>query len=172
MKKFVATLSSLLMALCVSFAFVGCIDDKESTKENNFKQYYTNDCPIVFFDGNIGQNNFTVNIVNNSDKTIDSYSAVYILYDIDGNSLICNNESKYNYIDKKDMVLRPHRSQSCMYIIDFGKNSWEDSLLHGVEFFVYYVLFHDGTSWGCQEDISSETIVKLSTKYKIERYSY
>lgn len=46
MKKFMATLCTLLMVMCVSFAFVGCIDDDKSDKklsvsnEKNFNRLY------------------------------------------------------------------------------------------------------------------------------------
>lgn len=169
MKKIYRIVLSILICVGISFAFIGCIDNNETTKENNFKQYYANACPIICFDGHIGESVFSISFVNNSDMTIDSWNFIYILYDINNEPLICNNDSKYNYIECKGNILMTHSSYSCMYICE---KDFSQTPIYCVEVFVYYVLFEDGTTWGCRENISNETITKLATKYKIERYLY
>lgn len=165
MKKIMATFCTLLMVLCVSFAFVGCIDDKE---DKDYGQYYVDDCPIELSNSSTGVSGSSVNVNfwNSSDKKIIAYEVIFILYNVyDVQLTPMFSDSPYYKQSYTPTNFAPKHN-------DFKDYNTIHSDLYYAEVYVYYVLFEDRTSWGCREDIPNEIIVKLSTKYKIERYSY
>lgn len=164
MKKIITVILSILLCVGISFSFVGCVDDKDDTEK--FAQYYTETCPIEFSKNGtgVGSSSLDLDFVNRSDKKIIAYEFVYILYDVYDTPLVYYfQKDKYNKLKVTPTYdFSPNKGDFRQYNID--------SQVYYAEVYVYYVLFEDKTSWGCREDISNETITKLATKYKIERY--
>ncbi len=171
MKKFMTALCTALMLLCVSFTFTGCEffsdnDNKDDTEK--FAQYYMESCPIELCDNanGVSGSSINVNFWNVSDKKIIAYEVIFILYNVyDVQLTPMFSDSPYYKQSYTPTNFAPEHN-------DFKDYNTMHSDLYYAEVYIYYVLFEDKTSWGCRENISNETITKLATKYKVERYSY
>lgn len=166
MKKFIATLCSVLTVLCVSFAFSGCFDDDDKNT-TDYDQYFVNDCPIGLSDNSsgVGTSKLSLNFTNNSDSKIIAYEFIYIVYDVYDKPLIyLGDTDKYSKFAYTPINFVPNSGDYHSYSIN--------SQVYYAEVYVYYALFEDRTTWGCRENISNEKIVEYATMYKVERYSY
>lgn len=171
MKKIMATIFTALILLCVSFTFTGCdlfSDNDNKDDAEKFAQYYTESCPIQLSQNGsgVGSSSLDLSFSNYSDKKIIAYEFVYILYDVyDAPLVYYFQKDKYNKLQVTPKYdFSPSKGDFRQYNID--------SQVYYAEVYIYYVLFEDKTSWGFRENISNETITKLATKYKIERYAY
>lgn len=169
MKKLTIVVCTLIICICISTFFVGCIvDNTPDDTDEKFSQFYETDCPIGLLDNSTGISGSSINInfENVSEKKIIAYEVIFILYNVyDVQLTPMYSDSPYYKQSYTPTNFAPQRN-------DFKDYNTLHSDLYYAEVYIYYVLFEDKTSWGCREDISNETIINLATKYKIERYTY
>lgn len=98
MKKFMATLCALLMVMCVSFAFVGCIDDDKSDK----KLLVSNENISIDYTEYLGYTvKITGTIKNTTGNDLSYISVEYKIYD-SSNAVIGTAIANANSIGKDE----------------------------------------------------------------------
>ena len=129
----------------------------------NFSQYYVDECPIRLTTNSYIIYEFLgLYFKNNSDKKIIAYEAVCIFYNVYGNELIpIGHITPYNQISETPINFENGKT-------DFHEYRGASNVYYA-EVYIYYTLFDDQSDWGCRTDISTEKILELGTKYKIER---
>lgn len=173
MKKLLIAICCIISAVCISL-LSACewLDNDQSdltndteNSTNNFSQYFIEECPISFTEKSvILPNNSDLQLIflNTSDKKIIAYEAIIILYNVYGEELIYGGHiSPYNQIAEAPTNFGPGKTDIKYYSIS--------SKVYYAEVYIYYALFDDQTSWGCRKKISTNNILELVTKYKIER---
>lgn len=135
---------------------------------DNFSKYYLNECPISLTEKSyiwtLSPNSLAMQLyfLNNSDNKVLAYEAVCILYNIYGEKLTyAGHISPYNQIAETPANFEYGKTDRLEYTFN--------STVYYAEVYIYYVLFDNQTNWGCRTDISTEQILELGTKYKIEK---
>lgn len=136
--------------------------------DQNFSIYYVDKCPISLTEKSyiwtLSPNSLAMQLyfLNNSHKKVLAYEAVCILYNIYGEKLINSGHiSPYNQITETPNNFEYGKTNKLEYTFN--------STVYYAEVYIYYILFDDQTNWGCRTDISTEKILELGTKYKIEK---